>query len=79
MASWLFTGTCYASAPFKIAGANVWDFPWQRVEGLKAEVQDPLYSQPFSFDVYEICTGARRIRFAAGEFSNCVWGFYVPS
>jgi hypothetical protein len=29
-------------------------------------------------NVYQIKTGGRDIRFAAGELSANVWGFYVP-
>jgi hypothetical protein len=28
---------------------------------------------------YEIREGDKVERFAAGEFSNCAWGFYVPA
>jgi hypothetical protein len=28
--------------------------------------------------VYELVLPARRIKFAAGEFSNGVWGFFLP-
>ena len=78
MATWAFLGSCCDGQPFEIAGNNVWESPWVRVEGAKAEVRDPLYSQTFLFEVFEIKPGPRPIQFAAGEFSNSVWGFYVP-
>jgi hypothetical protein len=29
--------------------------------------------------VYELRSGGKTVKFAAGEFSNGVWGFYVPA
>jgi hypothetical protein len=29
--------------------------------------------------IYEVTGSAPSIRFAAGEFSNGVWGFFVPA
>ena len=43
-----------------------------------ARVTDPLYGKDHEFYVYEIVEGARRIRFAASEFSANLWGFYLP-
>jgi hypothetical protein len=37
-------------------------------------VKDPTYGLEYDFEVWEIPPG---IKFAAGEFSNGVWGFYV--
>jgi hypothetical protein len=63
--------------PFLIDGVDVFQHEWREVsDAPRAEVRDPLYKQPFSFSVYEITSGAKRIVFAAGEFSNNVWGFY---
>jgi hypothetical protein len=55
----------------------VWAFDWATVPGLKARVKDPLYRQDFLFDVFEIQSRGQVVRFAAGEFSANVWGFYV--
>ncbi len=79
MATWSFAGSCFDGQTFEIDGTNVWELPWVRVEGVQAEVRDPLYSHAFLFEVFEIRPGPGIIRFAAGEFSNSVWGFYVQS
>ncbi len=42
-------------------------------------LKDPVYDEDVVFDVYEIAADSRRIVFAAGEFSNMIWGFYVPN
>ena len=41
-------------------------------------VHDPLYGQPYTMNVYEITVDGSVHRFAAGEFSNNVWGFWLP-
>jgi hypothetical protein len=60
-------------------GLNVWEHKWRRLEEPRVVVEDPLYHQQFEFDVYEIDANGQRIRFAAGEFSNLIYGFYQES
>ena len=38
---------------------------------------DPHYGLEKVFHVYEAEIDGQILRFAAGEFSNCVWGFYL--
>lgn len=38
-------------------------------------VRDPLYGQEYKFPVYTVVTRGEEQEFAAGEFSNCIWGF----
>jgi hypothetical protein len=75
---WKFCGACFDSEPFEIGGLNVWACEWVRVPNEVASVRDPNYHQPHEFNVYNLVQNARAVRVAAGEFSNCVWGFYVP-
>jgi hypothetical protein len=57
---------------------SVWAYPWiEEKEEPKARVKDPAYGQNFSFHVYRIDAPNKTVRFAAGEFSNAYWGFYV--
>jgi len=79
MSNWKFIGACSDGERFEIEKTNVWDHKWIRREGQKAEVKDPLYNQDFHFEVFQISIFNRHIVFAAGEFSNCIWGFYVPA
>lgn len=60
----------------EIGGVDVWDHPW-RDTGKRVSVKDTLYHQEFHFTIHEIIAAGRTIEFAAGEFSNCIWGFYV--
>jgi hypothetical protein len=49
------------------------------VQDEPVELPHPAYpNQRHRMSVYEIESGGRRIRFAAGELSANVWGFYVP-
>jgi len=76
--TWRFVGTSGEGQRFEIEGVNVWSSKWTRdtVAG-DADVKDPLYGQSFTFHVYVVRTGSNLARFAAGEFSNGVFGFFV--
>ena len=43
-----------------------------------AHVIDPIYGAEKEFRVYEVAVEGRVIRFACEEFSNGIWGYYVP-
>jgi hypothetical protein len=73
---WAFVGSCRDGEPFCLNGVDVWQGPWQKQPGI-AVVTDPQYGREFHFSVWTRTTGERTIRFAAGEFSHGVWGFYV--
>jgi hypothetical protein len=53
------------------------DMPPLPEENMRIVVKDPTYGHELTFHVYEITDGSRRVEFAAGEFSNLVYGFYV--
>ena len=74
---WQFTGSSNEGEAFQIKGVNVWDQGWQLVPGQEANINDPVYGKEFIFRVFTILDGEEKIEFAAGEFSNGVWGFYV--
>ncbi|MFA5148749.1 MAG: hypothetical protein WC491_06455 [Candidatus Omnitrophota bacterium] len=74
---WAYLGNSVDSTSFEIDGIDVWKHKWKRTSEPKAKIKDPLYKQEYSFEVYEIEAESKKIKFAAGEFSNCVWGFYV--
>ena len=57
-------------------GVNIFDYQW-KATGKKAAVKDPRYKQDFSFNVYTVDIDGNEIKFAAGEFSPYVWGFFV--
>lgn len=62
-----------------IGGLKVWEESWRPVEGLRLIVPHPSYPQQrHAMPVYEMGDPKSPVRFAAGELSNGVWGFYVP-
>lgn len=73
---WKHIKTVIDSEPFEINGMNIWDYEWSSTND-SIQVKDPLYGQVYIFKVYEISSKANRVKFAAGEFSNCVWGIYI--
>ena len=73
--SWKFIKAVLDGELFTINGMNIWDYKWEDT-GERVEVKDPLYGQHYSMAVYKIRHRNVEFRFAAGEFSNCVWGLY---
>ncbi|MEM9686437.1 MAG: hypothetical protein AAF934_05890 [Bacteroidota bacterium] len=72
---WVYKNTIQENEKFKINGINIWDTEW-RSTNKYISVEDPLYNQPFLFEIYELKTKKEKIIFAAGEFSNGIWGIY---
>ena len=60
----------------KLFGVNIFDYDW-KITGKRVKVQDPVYHQEHTFEVWQVEINGQIHRFAAGEFSNCVWGFYL--
>jgi hypothetical protein len=73
---WEFFGAAADGQSFQIRGLDVWKHKWRDTKE-RAHVKDPRYHQDFTFHVYEIRSAERTVTSAAGEFSNCMWGFYV--
>ncbi|WP_167619136.1 hypothetical protein [Maribellus sediminis] len=78
MSTWKHINTIGDGVKFKINGINVWDHEWIST-GEKIIVNDPLYHQEYTIEVYEISTKKKHAKFAAGEFSNGIWGFYTET
>ncbi|HSP40119.1 MAG TPA: hypothetical protein VLN46_01720 [Gillisia sp.] len=76
--TFIFHQTIVDGAPCLIENINIWDYSWQST-GKNAEVIDPLYTKPYNFSIYRIQEGDTKIEFAAGEFSNMIWGIYLPA
>lgn len=73
---WELCGVTSDGRSFHIGGLDVWRHEWRDTHE-RAHVKDPRYGHDFTFHVYEIDSGDRVVAFAAGEFSPCMWGFYV--
>lgn len=62
-----------------LGGIDPWKQKWRSVQADKIVVAHPSYpNQRHEFGVYEIDGPAGPIRFATGEYSNCIWGIFVP-
>lgn len=59
-------------------GVRIFDYKWQRTSE-SVQIRDPLYGQSYTFPIYTAVIQEKTYTFAAGEFSNCVWGFYTPT
>ena len=60
----------------KLFDKNIFDYAWEST-GKRVMVKDPLYKQEHRFYVYNVNIDGEVHTFAAGEFSNCIWGFYT--
>lgn len=65
-----FDGNC------KIFGVNIFNYNWEDT-GERVTVVEPMHQQEHTLNVYTVIIRGKTKRFAAGEFSNCVWGFYI--
>ena len=64
---------------FRIEGIHIWEAEWRNVDPIAIKLPHPDHpNQKADFWIYEIGSGTNIVRFAAGELSNCVWGFYIP-
>mgnify|MGYP003376140320 CR=1 FL=1 len=57
-------------------GVKIFNYDWHDCRET-AVVTDPHYNVEKTFHVYEVEIEGKMRRFAAGEFSNGVWGFYL--
>ena len=73
---WTFYKTADDFEELKLKGVNIWDFEWSPTDQF-LHVKHPIYEQRYLADKYEVIANDIKISFAAIEFSNCVWGFFV--
>ena len=75
--NWKYAATVVDGNRFEIDKLNIWDHEWIDT-GETTPVKDPLYGREFTFTIYEIENGNKKVKFAGGEFSNGMWGIYLP-
>ncbi len=79
-AGWEFKAIVFESDPIEIAGFQPWQMTWEPVPVGSVWVAHPAHSaQQHSMTVYRLAQTRPPVFFAAGEFSNGVWGFYEPA
>ena len=77
---WKFIHICVDGQAVDIDGLNPWDYKWAAIDEPPVEVTHPQYpSQRHKMCQYKIVSDQKTVVFAAGEYSSCVWGFYVPA
>jgi hypothetical protein len=75
---WRLVGIGLEGQPIDIGGVNPWNVEWTPTHG-SITVSHPQYPQErHAFSTYEVAGATPPIVFAAGEFSNGAWGFFVP-
>ena len=80
MDQWTAVGIVPEGNAIAVGGLNPWAFEWRQVRDEPVDLPHPAYpTQSHRMWVYEIESGGRKVRFAAGELSENVWGFYVPA
>lgn len=80
MTQWRVVGTARSGAPISVAGMNPWDHEWRTLAEAPVSLPHPQYpEQLHRMTIYEVNAQGRSIRFAAGELSNNIWGFYLPA
>lgn len=80
MKKWKFVNIVIDGQPVNVNGVNPWDYEWHLMDEEPIMVPHPSYpNQTHKMWIYEIKTDTKIVMFAAGEFSNCVWGFYINS
>jgi hypothetical protein len=79
MDGWGVLGIVAEGQPIYVGGLNLWDHEWRQVEIDPIELPHPQYPlQMHQMRVCEIEGSVKQVKFAAGEVSANVWGFYVP-
>ncbi len=77
MQEYTYYKTCFENN-CELFGIDIFDYDWAS-DWEKVVVTDPMYGQEHTFTVWHVNVKSEIYTFAAGEFSNGVWGFYLPN
>lgn len=76
---WKFAAIAMDGQRVSLLGQNLWSAKWLASSEPPITVAHPSYpNERHKMWVYYL-DSPRSIRFAAGEFSNGVWGFFLPT
>lgn len=76
---WSFLHIGFEGDSVELDGVRLWDAEWGRTLG-KIVVAHPQYpDQRHTMSIYRVAVEDHAVDFAAGEFSNGVWGFFHPA
>ncbi|MXN47765.1 hypothetical protein GR138_21400 [Shinella kummerowiae] len=80
MNEWREVHVGFEGDDLRIGKIEVWRQDWRRTAEDAVQLPHPSYqNQRHRFDIYEAGPDLSPVRFAAGELSNGVWGFYIPA
>ncbi len=80
VASWREAHIGFSNSALRLDGLEVWKSKWRDLKLPPVYLPHPAQpQQTHAYDLYEIGPLDSPVRFAAGELSNGVWGFYVPA
>jgi hypothetical protein len=75
---WRFVHIGYEGDDVEIGGVKVWGIKWVPLRD-RITVAHPMYpAQRHPMWTYQLPGPSGPVEFAAGEFSNGVWGIFVP-
>ena len=78
-AGWREAHIGFANSGLRLDGLEVWKEKWRSLHLPSVNLPHPAYRQQIhAYDIYEIGPLEKPVRFAVGELSNGVWGFYIP-
>lgn len=76
---WRFVSIGFEGQVTNVDGIDPWQVDWEQA-GQSITVAHPQYpEQRHRMSVYTAAGTEPTVVFAAGEFSNGVWGFFVPA
>jgi hypothetical protein len=80
MEEWKVVGVVIEGQPIDLEGLNPWKLEWRETQEDAIELPHPSYpTQRHRMRVYKMEGAGKIVKFAAGELSANVWGFYLPS
>jgi hypothetical protein len=78
--NWQAVHVGFEGDQLEIGGVKVWKEKWRSLDLKPISLPHPAYpNQRHRFYVYEVGDPQAPVRFASGELSNGVWGFYIPA
>jgi len=72
---WKHITTC-AEGYCMLFGVNIFEYDWENT-GKKANVKARKDIRIHEFEIWRVIINGVEHEFVAGEFSNCVWGFFL--
>jgi len=76
---WRFVSIGLEGEATDVGGLDLWATEWTPTHGRVVVAHPSHPNQRHIMDTYVVAGTTPPVTFAAGEFSNGVWGFYVPA